>query len=76
MFGLFLKFVLWQAIAWVLTPKPKAPKAATIDELNIPRTTEGDEIGIGFGTYLRKSPQVAWFGDMKTKAIKDSGGKK
>lgn len=69
-------YVVFSYISAWLTPKPPPPKAATKDDLKVPRATEGDEIGKLYGTRWLKSPQAAWDGDFRTEAIKASGGKK
>lgn len=59
----------------LLRPRDPIPEPAGKDELGVPRATEGDEIGFVYGTEWIKSPQVAWFGDYKTKPVR-AGGKK
>lgn len=76
----------WQIVAqWValavlsyfLRPDPPpAPKAATIEEFDIPLAKEGQEIAVLFGTRDIKGSNVMWYGDLKVKAIKKKGGKK
>lgn len=63
-------------VAYMLRPKPEEPKAATLDEIDIPRSTEGDEIGMIFGTAWINSPQVAWFGDYLADPLFDDGSRK
>lgn len=56
--------------------KTEGPKPATLDDFDIPKTTEGEEIGKVYGTVWIKDPQVAWYGDFTTEDVKASGGKK
>ncbi|MCV2877617.1 hypothetical protein OE699_02025 [Sedimentimonas flavescens] len=63
-------------VVYLLTPKQKPPKAATLDDFDIPRAEEGDEIGKVYGTVWIKSPQIACYGDLKSVAIKEKTGKK
>ena len=74
-----VKFVISMVISYVLqlfAPKPDPPKASTLSDLDIAKAKEGDEIIKPFGTVLINAPQVHGFGDFKTGAIKDDGGKK
>ena len=68
--------LLFSAISYLLTPKPKGPSPASLDDFNIPKAIEGDEIGKAYGTVWVKSPHIAWYGDFGTTPIKSSGGKK
>lgn len=67
------------AVSYFLRPKPEQPqiKAATLDDFKIPQTKEGVEIRKIYGTVWIDDPQIVWYGDLKTVAIKSSsGGKK
>lgn len=68
--------ILFNYVASLFQKKPPPPKAAGLDDFNIPRSEEGEEAGIIFGTVWIKSPQVVWHGDLRSVAIKDGGGKK
>lgn len=65
------------AISYALTPRPKtqAPKAAGIDDFDLPTAEEGRPIPVVFGTVLLEGPNVTWAGDLKTEPIRASGGK-
>lgn len=79
MWGLIGKLVIglvFSFVAALLTPKPKAPKAAGLEDFDIPKANEGDEIGKVFGTVLIRDPTVHWYGHLRTEAIKSKGGKK
>lgn len=79
MFLLFLKRLALSLVlnfaASLFAPKPKAPKAATLDEFQLPKAREGDELPWHFGTVTIRNAQVAWFGDLRSVAIKEKGGK-
>jgi hypothetical protein len=79
MFGLIGKFVLGLAFSYIaalLAPKQEGPKPATLEDFDIPKAEEGAEYGKIFGTPIVRDPQVADYGDLRTKAIKAKGGKK
>lgn len=59
-------------VSYLLTPKPKGPKAATLDDFDIPKSEEGTEIGIAHGSPWITSMHVHWYGDFDSKAIKKS----
>lgn len=74
----------WKIGLWVLStvisiltrPKPEVPQPASLEDFNIPVAKEGREFPLIGGTVWVNDPQMAWHGDLKTQAIKDSGGKK
>ena len=63
-------------ISQALAPKPKPPKPASLSEFDAPTAEEGREIPVVFGTSWIKSPNVVWYGDLRTSPIRKSGGKK
>ena len=69
--GLALSF-----ISSLFASKPEPQKAGDLDDFNIPKAKEGSEIGKVFGTVTIRSPHVAAYGDLRTEAIRDKGGKK
>jgi len=73
-------FIAGVAIAllasYALTPKPQNAPPAGINEIDVPTAEEGREIPVLFGCRKIKSPNVVWYGDLKTVPIKSSGGKK
>ena len=69
-------FVIALVASYALTPKPQNAPAAGINEIKVPTADEGREIPVLFGCREIKSPNVVWYGDLKTKAIKAKGGKK
>lgn len=72
MFAFLVKLFIMVALAYVLRPKPvtsKPPKAAGIEEFEIPTAEEGRPIQVLFGKRREKGPNVVWYGDLKSKAI-------
>lgn len=64
-------------IAIVVLLKPKADSdSMKPGDVGTPETEEGKPIGVVFGTEWVKDPNVVWFGHVKSKSIKKSGGKK
>lgn len=63
------------AVGFLFAPKPQGRKmkAGTIEA---PTAKEGLEIPVLFGTRLLRGPNVVWYGDIKTTAVKKKGGKK
>ena len=62
-------------VGHALAPKPQTQNA-TVGTVESPTATEGLEIPVLFGTRLMKGPNVVWYGDVKTVAIRKKGGKK
>lgn len=63
-------------VSYALAPKPPKPKPASLSDFDIPTAEEGRPIPVVFGTILVTGPNVLWYGDLRTKAIKSSSGKK
>lgn len=74
----------WYVVAWVvslavsyaLQPKPQSVKPAGLGDFNVPTAEAGREIPVLFGTRDISGPNVVWYGDLRTVAVKKSGGKK
>ena len=66
------------AISYALAPRPKAetPKAAGLDELDLPTAEEGRPIPVVFGTVLLRGPNVTWAGDLRVEPVRRKSGKK
>lgn len=63
-------------ISYALAPKPPKPKPAALEDFDIPVAEQGRPIPVVFGTVLLTGPNVLWYGDLRTTAIKEKGGKK
>ena len=63
-------FVVALVLAVALAPKPPAAKAAMLDDFDIPTAEPGRPIPVVFGTYAVKSPNVVWYGGLKSIPIK------
>ncbi len=73
-FGLTL--ILWAVmftLSQLLMPKPEIEDArpANLNDFNFPTATEGRIIPLNWGTDLVKGPNVIWYGDLKTVAIRE-----
>ena len=73
--NLLISLVL-SLVGFLLRPKPEPPKASTIEDLKIPITEEGQEIGKVYGTVWLKAPQIVWYGDFDADPIKKKQPKK
>jgi hypothetical protein len=77
MWWMVLVWIGAMAISYAMMPKPKSTmKPAGINDFNVPTAEDGREIPVLFGTRDVNGPNVVWYGDLKTKAIKKKGGKK
>lgn len=68
-------FVIAFVVVLALAPKPATPKPASLSDIDIPTAEPGRPIPVVFGTYLLKSPNIVWYGDLGTSSIKTSSGK-
>ena len=69
-------FVVSLLLAVALAPRPEQTPGPVAGQQKTPEAEEGRPIPVLFGTREIKSPQVMWYGDVSTKAIKKKGGKK
>lgn len=65
-------------ISYLIMPKPKRsdPTAQTLTDSDFPIANESDEIPVVFGEVILAAPNVVWWGDVRTREIRKSGGKK
>lgn len=68
--------VVSSLISYALAPKPPKPKPAALEDFDIPVAEQGRPVPVIFGTVLVKGPNVLWYGDLRSTAIKAKGGKK
>ena len=69
-------FFVSLAVAVARMPKPQSQSALGLDDINVPLAEIGREIPVLFGTREIMSPNVVWYGDLITVAVKKKGGKK
>lgn len=62
--------------AYAMMPKPQSQPPAGLNDIKAPTAEEGREIPVLFGTRLLEGPNVVWYGDLRTEAIRKKGGKK
>lgn len=62
-------------VSYALTPKPPKPKPAALSEFDVPQATEGQPFCWVFGECRIPDATVAYWGGLRSQAIK-SGGKK
>lgn len=68
-------FIVALVLAVALAPSPPSQKPATLDEFQMPTAEPGRPVPVVFGTYVVKSPNVVWYGDLMSEPVKTSGGK-
>jgi len=68
--------VVSSLISYALAPKPPKPKPAALEDFDIPAAEQGRPVPVIFGTMQVTGPNVLWYGDLRTTAIKEKGGKK
>lgn len=62
--------------AFLRPSPPPGPSPAGLGDLDVPTANEGSSIPVIFGRRHIKSPNVVWYGHLRTTAIKTSSGKK
>lgn len=68
--------VISAVLSVVLAPKQPKAKSKSITDFDVPKVEEGQPIAVLFGTKIFRSPNVLWYGDLRTQEIKEKGGKK
>lgn len=63
-------------VSMAMMPKPEVPKPAELTDFDAPTAEEGRPIPVVFGTVRVTGPNVLWYGQLTTRAIQKSGGKK
>jgi len=76
MFWFVVAFVGGLVLSLAAAPRPQSQKPAGFGDITAPTAEEGLEIPVLFGTRDFNGPNVVWYGDLKTVAIKSKGGKK
>lgn len=66
-------FIVTLIISIALAPKPPKPKAAALDDFDIPVAEEDRPIPVVFGTCRITGANVVWYGNLSTKKIKQGG---
>lgn len=69
-------FIAALVLSYALMPKPQTQPPAGLGDIKAPTAEEGREIPVLFGTRDIESPNVVWYGHLRTVAIKKKGGKK
>lgn len=64
------------AISLLLYKPPPGPASRTVEDLNVPKSNEGDAIYDIAGTAWVDDAHVVWYGDFASKPIYKRGGKK
>lgn len=57
-------------VAYLLAPKPKAPKPEAAKEMESPTASADREVSVPFGTIIIKSPNALWSGDKRMNTYK------
>lgn len=70
--AMFLQYVVTFLISELLRPKPdlENAKPASLGDFQFPTADEGRAVPIVWGTVRLNGPNIGWYGDLKTKAIK------
>lgn len=76
MFSLIGILALSYVISRAMAVKVDGPTRYGLDDVEAPTADLGGKIYVLFGTRELGSPNVVWYGDFKTKAVKKSTGKK
>lgn len=74
--GYVIVLVASMLISYALAPKPAQPPKPTLEDFDLPTAEEGRPIPVVFGTVWVSGPNILWYGDLDTEAIRVKGGKK
>ena len=76
MWNYIAKLLFVALLSYALRPRPQLQPPATLEEIESPTAEDGRPIPVVFGRRRLTSPNVVWYGDLKTKATYEKGGKK
>jgi hypothetical protein len=76
MWAQVLWWVVTAVVSYALSPRPKSAPPPGVGQFEAPTAEEGREIPVLFGTREISGPNIVWYGDVKTVAIRTKGGKK
>jgi hypothetical protein len=76
MFEYFVVLIVAALVVSALAPRPPSPKPASLNDFEVPTADQGRPIPVVFGTVTVTGPNVIWYGDLGTEAIRRRGGKK
>lgn len=69
-------WVVALVVAFSMIPKQQGVQPAGFSDIQAPTAEEGREIPVLFGTRDINGPNVVWYGDFSTQAVKKKGGGK
>jgi len=61
--------------AYAMAPKAPEPIPPTLRDIQAPTAEQGRPIPVVFGTYVVKSPNIVWYGDLGYVEVRSKGGK-
>jgi len=67
---MFIYFAAMMTLAYLTRPKIEKPKPLGLEKFDIPTAEEGRPIQVLFGKKYIASPNVVWYGHLKTQKIK------
>lgn len=70
----FLIGIAINVVAYLIMPKPKAPKPAAATDLDDPTAEAGRPIPVPFGTITIKGSNLLWFGEKSLRQYEKSAG--
>lgn len=65
-------FIVTLVLSIALSPKPPKPRAAALEDFDVPVAEEDRPIPVLFGTWRITGANVVWYGNLRTKKIKQS----
>lgn len=63
-------FVVALVVAYAMAPKPQNSKPGGLSDITTPTAEEGREISVLFGTRMIDGPNLLYYGDLRTEAIR------
>ena len=75
-FWFIVVFIVAMVVGYAMLPKPQTSPPPGLNSVQVTTAEEGREIGVLFGTKEISGPNIVWYGDFRSVAIKKKGGKK
>lgn len=71
----FAQLVISLILSVLFAPDIEPPEAATLEDFDAPKVNPGSNYPVIFGTYLLKSANILWYGDLATTEVVTDAGK-
>ena len=66
-----IQLAIGLAVGYLTRPEPQTTKPQAFRDITVPGADLGKTIPVFWGRRWLEDPNIAWYGDLRTRAIKD-----